>query len=331
MEKGTQQAARPAWKKLLQSVGMQKLIVFLALIAIYVFFSIASEPFRSKETLVSIFDASYYIGFMAIGVTFVIITGGIDLSIGTLTICTALIGGTLHNTYGWPIGLCLLAVLAVGLFFGLLNGLMVSVLRLPSFIATLGTMMVTRGLGSIITKTQSVTYPLASDADGWYRTFFRSPDNFPTGIVLLLVLAVIMAIVLNKTRPGRYILSLGSNREATRLSGVNVVKWECLAYVISGGFAALAGIAYAATYSTLMPGTGNGFELDAIAGVVIGGTSLAGGVGSVAGTLLGVFIMSTLKVGLPFIDLQPHYQLFITGLVLIAAVYIDVRNSRKRT
>ena len=103
-----------------------------------------------------------------------------------------------------------------------------------------------------------------------------------------------------------------------------------LAYIISGGFAALAGIAYAATYSTVMPGTGNGFELDAIAGVVIGGTSLAGGVGSVVGTLLGVFIMSTLKVGLPFIDLQPHYQLFVTGLVLITAVYADVRNSRRK-
>ncbi len=338
MEKNLECASTPAegstrksgCKKLIQSIGMQKIIVFMALIAIYVFFSVFSEAFRSTDTLVSIFDASYYIGFMAIGVTFVIITGGIDLSIGTVTICTALIGGMLHNTYGLPIGLCLGISILCGLFFGLCNGVMVSILKLPSFIATLGTMMVTRGLGSIITKTQSITYPLAMDADGWYRSFFRSPDNFPTGIVLLLALAVVMAIVLNKTRPGRYILSLGSNSEATRLSGVNVVKWEMLAYIISGGFAALAGIAYAATYSTVMPGTGNGFELDAIAGVVIGGTSLAGGVGSVVGTLLGVFIMSTLKVGLPFIDLQPHYQLFITGLVLITAVYADVRNSRRK-
>ena len=135
---------------------------------------------------------------------------------------------------------------------------------------------------------------------------------------------------LNKTRPGRYILALGSNKEATRLSGVNVVKWETLAFIISGFFAALAGISYAAIYSTLMPGTGNGFELDAIAGVVIGGTSLSGGVGSIAGTLIGVFIMSVLKTGLPFVGLQPHWQLFITGFVLIIAVFADVVNRKNR-
>ena len=111
---------------------------------------------------------------------------------------------------------------------------------------------------------------------------------------------------------------------------MNVVKWETLAFVISGFFAALAGISYAATYSTLMPGTGNGFELDAIAGVVIGGTSLSGGVGSIAGTLIGVFIMSVLKTGLPFVGLQPHWQLFITGFVLIVAVFADVVNRRKQ-
>ena len=146
----------------------------------------------------------------------------------------------------------------------------------------------------------------------------------------MIVLAIIMSIFLNKTRPGRYILALGSNKEATRLSGVNVVKWETLAYVISGFFAALAGISYAAVYLTIMPGTGNGYELDAIAGVVIGGTSLSGGVGSVSGTLIGVFIMSVLKTGLPFIGLQPHYQLFITGFVLIIAVFADVYNRRKQ-
>lgn len=133
----------------LKKIGTQKLIVVLALIAIYAFFAISSAPFRSVETLVSIFDASYYIGFLAIGVTFVIITGGIDLSIGTVMVCAALIGGTLHNNAGLPIGICILITLLCGLFFGLCNGIMVAVLRLPAFIATLGTMMASRGLGSI--------------------------------------------------------------------------------------------------------------------------------------------------------------------------------------
>ena len=321
-------------KGLFKSIGTQKLIAVIALVAIYLFFAIASKDFRSWSTLVSIFDMSYYIGFMAIGVTFVIITGGIDLSIGTVCICSGLIGGQLYKM-GVPIALCLIITILIGIVFGLLNGLMVSIMKLPAFIATLGTMMVTRGLGSIVTGTQSITYPLRTDPDGWYSSLFRIDVKtangvmpIPIGIILLIVAAIIMSVILNKTRPGRYILALGSNKEATRLSGVNVVKWETLAYMISGLFAGIAGIAYASTYFTLMPGTGNGFELDAIAGVVIGGTSLSGGVGSVAGTMIGVFIMSVLKTGLPFVGLQPHYQLFITGLVLIVAVYADVRNRK---
>ena len=125
-------------------------------------------------------------------------------------------------------------------------------------------------------------------------------------------------------------MALGSNKEATRLSGVNVVKWQILAYVISGLFAGLGAISYAAIYSTVLPGTGNGFELDAIAGAVIGGTSLSGGVGTIAGTLIGVFIMSVLKTGLPFVGLQPHYQLFFTGIVLIIAVFADTLNRKKQ-
>lgn len=153
----------------------------------------------------------------------------------------------------------------------------------------------------------------------------------PTGFLLLLIMAVIMAIVLNKTKAGRYIIALGSNEEATRLSGVNVVKWKTLAYIISGTFAGIAGVSYAATYSTLLPGNGGGMELDAIAGVVIGGTSMSGGYGTIAGTLIGVFIMSVLKTGLPFIGLQNQYQQFITGFVLVIAVFADVMNRRKRS
>ncbi|MEF9942067.1 MAG: ABC transporter permease [Lachnospiraceae bacterium] len=320
--------------KKIKSMGTQKLVAVLALILLYVFFSIFGDNFFQYSTFISILDSSYYIGFMAIGVTFVIITGGIDLSIGTLCICCSLIGGTLFKA-GVPMAAVLIITIVMGLLFGLVNGLMVSVMGLPAFIATLGTMMITRGLGSIVTGTASVTFPQGEVAGAWFRNIFKYkgaglPDaGIPAGFILLLVLAIVMAIFLNKTRPGRYILSLGSNKEATRLSGVNVVKWETLAFVISGGFAALAGISYAAVYSTLMPGTGNGFELDAIAGVVIGGTSLSGGTGSISGTLIGVFIMSVLKTGLPFIGLQPHYQLFITGFVLIGAVFADVWNRKK--
>lgn len=321
---------------LFKAIGTQKLVAVIALIVLFMFFWIFGDNFAKYSTLVSIFDSSYYIGFMAIGVTFVIITGGIDLSIGTVCICCSLISGTLYTKLGLPMPLCVILAILMGGLFGLANGLMVSVMRLPAFIATLGTMMITRGLGSIVTNTATVTFPQAFAPGGSFRGIFKLKGaglpqaGIPTGFILLITLAILMAILLNKARPGRYILSLGSNKEATRLSGVNVVKWETLAYVISGLFAGLAGMSYAAVYSTLMPGTGNGFELDAIAGVVIGGTSLAGGVGSISGTLIGVFIMSVLKTGLPFVGVQPHYQLLITGFVLIIAVFVDVLNRRKQ-
>lgn len=315
---------------LIQKVGLQKIIAIIVLFLIYGFFAAASPMFRSTQTLVSIFDASYFVGFLAIGATFVIITGGIDLSIGTVMMCSAIIGGVLYNEVGFPLWLSLLVMVLVGSLFGLINGLLVAKYKLPAFIATLGTMMVSTGLGSIISRVRSVSFPLRGSESGWFRGFFRSETNFPTGIVVMVVFALLAGIVLQKTKLGRYIFSIGSNSEATRLSGVNVVKWQTLAYVISGFFAGVAGIAYAAIYTTILPGSGGGMELDAIAAVVVGGTSLAGGVGSILGTVVGVFIMAVLRIGLPFIDLQPHYQTFITGFVVILAVYADIYRNRKK-
>ena len=221
-----------------KTLKTQKMVAVLALILLYIFFSIFGDNFFQYSTLVSIFDSSYYIGFMAIGVTFVIITGGIDLSIGTVCICCSLIGGTLFEK-GVPMAAVLIIILVIGTLIGVANGLMVSVMGLPAFIATLGTMMITRGFGSIVTGTATVTFPQGDVAGAWFHNIFKFktaslPAGIPTGFILLIIMAVLMAVILNKTRPGRYILALGSNKEATRLSGVNVVKWETLAYTFSG-------------------------------------------------------------------------------------------------
>lgn len=313
----------------------QRTVALLALIVLFLFFCAFGNNFASYTTYISILDSSYYIGLLAIGVTFVIMTGGIDLSIGTVMVCCALISGTLikMGLSVWP---SLVICVILGGIFGFMNGFMVAVMGLPAFIATLGTMMITRGLGSIVTATASVTFPSRRVPEGAFRNIFKiiSPDlptgGLPTGLILFVICAVVMGLILGKTRPGRYITAIGSNKEAARLSGINVVKWEILAYVISGFFAGLAAISYAAIYSTILPGTGNGFELDAIAGTVIGGTSLSGGLGSISGTIIGVFIMSVLKTGLPFVGLQPHYQLLFTGIVLIIAVFIDVTNRKRQ-
>lgn len=314
----------------------QQAVVILALLLICVAFSvIAPDKFLQGTTFVNISKSAYYVGFMAIGITFVIATGGIDLSIGTVAICSALVGGTMMEN-GAPMVLVLLVCLLTGALFGLVNGVLVSKLGLPAFIATLGTMMISRGLGSIVSKTKTISFPQGTTEGAWFREIFMITKdggtlgkNTPTGFILLTAVAIIMALVLNKTRVGRYILSIGSNKEATRLSGINVAKYETIAYLISGVFAALGGIAYVAVFTTAQPNTGNGFELDAIAGVVIGGTSLSGGVGSILGTVVGVFIMTVLKIGFPYINVQSHYQLFITGIILIFAVYMDILN-RKR-
>ena len=207
-----------------KAIGTQRLIAMLALCVLFVFFCAASPSFRQYSTFVSIMDASYYIGFMAIGVTFAIITGGIDLSIGTVLVCSSLISGTLATKYNLPVGLCLLIGILIGALFGLCNGLMVSKMGLPPFIATLGTMMISKGLGSIFTRAQSVTWPQSTESGGWFRNIFKvtiQTDNgivmIPTGFILLIVLAILMAVILNKTKTGRYILALGSNKEATRL------------------------------------------------------------------------------------------------------------------
>jgi len=313
--------------------GLQKLMAPAALVILYIFFGMFGRNFFSYSTLVNIFDASYYIGFIAIGVTFVIITGGIDLSVGTVMMCAAIVGGTAYKTWGWAMTPSLLLILLVGLLFGLFNGLMVSRLKLPPFIATLGTMMISMGVGSIVSNVRSATFPTRAGADGWFKNFFKyiTEDYFsiPTGAIVLFLVAFIAFIILTKTKMGRYIFAIGSNKEAARLSGINVKKWEMMAYVTSGISAGIGGIAFPAVYTTVMPAQGQGFELYAIAAAVIGGTSLSGGVGTVFGTLIGVYIISVLRTGLPSMDLQSHYQTFFTGVVVIGAVLLDIYRNKK--
>lgn len=307
-----------------KSFESQQGIAFIVLIVLYCFFYWRSVPFRSGNTLASIFDSSYYAGLLAIGVTFTIATGGFDMSIGAVMNTSALIGGYLFVKSGIPLWLALLVTLVIGTLFGVLNGMLITRAGINPFVTTLATQMLAVGLGSIITKVQTVNYPLRDSADGWYKSIFKSSSGFPTGIIFLAVVAIIMGIIMKKTKFGRYLLALGSNEEAARLSGINTKNYKALAYILCGFFAGMAGIAYAATYTTIMPGEGVGFELDAIAAAVIGGSSLAGGVAGIGGTIIGMFIMTILRVGLPFIGLQSHYQIFITGIVLLIAVYLDV-------
>ncbi|MGE5614585.1 MAG: ABC transporter permease [Bacillota bacterium] len=310
--------------------SLQKFLAPVSMIILYIFFSIFGNNFFSVATLVNILDSSYYIGFLAIGVTFVIITGGIDLSCGTIMMCGALLGGVAYNMWHWSIGMGLVVVIVTSLLFGVLNGLMVAKLKLPPFIATLGTMMITMGFGAIVSKVMTMRYPTVTDPDGWFKfVFYKMPNGFPTGVVWLAAYLAIAYVVLNKTRLGRYTYAMGSNEEATRLSGVKVDNWKIVVYIISGFSAGLAAIMYAAAYTSIIPGTGNGIELLAISGAVIGGVSLTGGKGTISGTIIGVFIMSVLKQGLMSMNLQGQWQTFFTGIVVIGAVLLDLYRNKK--
>ena len=318
-------------EKLGKKIDLQKLLAPVVLVLLYVVFSIVGKNFFTIDTFKNILEASYYIGFMAFGVTCVIITGGIDLSLGTVMMCAALMGGFAFKN-GVPLIFSLVIVIAVGIIFGLINGLMIAKVKLPPFIATLGTQMISMGIGSIITKVQAQTWPAASaEVGGWFKkALVRTKvfDAIPIGAIWLLVFFIIACLILHKSKFGRYLYAIGSNEEAARLSGINTSNWKIGAYVLSGFFVGMAALFYAAVYSTITPGTGAGQEMHGITGVVVGGTSMAGGSGTMVGTLIGVFIMSVIKNGLPACGLQAPWQNFFTGLVVIGAVLLDIQRTK---
>ncbi|MBE5857502.1 MAG: ABC transporter permease [Lachnospiraceae bacterium] len=312
----------------------QEVIVFIVVIALLGFFCVASPDFRKYTTILTIMDYSYYIVLMAIGVSFPLITGGVDLSIGTGLVCYSLAGGYLIVHKGWPTGAAMVVSLLFGIIIGLINGILIGVMGLPPFLATLCTCMITRGLGSICSNNFGISWPTTGQPGSWFRSIFKltiGDTKIPLGFVWVLLLAILMHFVLNHTKIGRYTIAIGSNKEAAILSGINVKFYHIMAYVISGFFAALASIAYSAVFATVLPGTGAGFELEAIGGAIIGGVSATGGAGSIIGTLIGVFVICLLKTGLPFIGLQANWQQIVTGVVLIGSVMVDIIKKRKES
>lgn len=320
-----------------KKVGFNRIILCGVLLLMYVFFAILTPvlsggSFVSYPRILSALNYTYFLGYLALGVTFVIATGGIDFSIGPVMFCAALVGGKLLSS-GMPILVAMLACVAVGLIFGIINGYLVAYWNLPSFITSMASMMMAKGFGAVFTKSQAMSWPQVTDpVNGWFRKFIKvtvGTTQIPTGLIFLLLIAVICGVILNNTKAGRYILCIGSNKEAVRLSGVNVKKWEMLAYVICGILAGIAAIAFVGAYSTVQPGLGDTYNNDAIAGCVMGGTAMSGGIASIGGTIIGVLIISLLQEGILAMGFSKDYQYIITGIIVILAVYADVR-SRKR-
>ena len=307
---------------------LQQFLAFGSLIAIFVFFSIASSNFLNYNNVTAILFSTVVIGLLALGTTFVIITGGIDLSIGTGMALCAVISGVLITKSGLPIVVGVIGAVLFGGLIGLVNGFNVSILGIPPFIATLAMMLVCQGLALVISDSTPIYF---TDSPSYTKisTGHLFGVNFPNAVLVLALAFAIAAVLLNKTVLGRYTYSIGSNEEATALSGISVRRWKVVIYTLAGLFTGLAGVMISARLASAQPGTGMGYELQAIAAVVIGGTSLAGGKGSVVGTVIGALIISVLNNGLQIMSIPQEWQNVILGLVILVAVYADM--ARKRT
>ncbi|MBD8079371.1 ABC transporter permease [Cellulosimicrobium arenosum] len=302
--------------------GLQQILAFAGLVAIFAFFSIASPYFLDWANMKGILLASAVTGIMALGATFVIATGGIDLSVGTgMTLCSVMTGVFLTNM-GLPLVVGVLGGIATGALLGLVNGVNVSFLGIPPFIATLAMMMVAQGLSLVISGTKPIYF---SDVDGFTQIALGElVPGLPNAVLIFFLAAVVAGVLLSKSLLGRYALSIGSNEEATAISGIDVRRWKVLVYTVAGVFTGLAGVVMASRLNSAQPGLGLGYELEAIAAVVIGGTSLRGGKGTVLGTVIGALIMATLTNGLRIMSIPQEWQKVAVGIVILLAVFTDI-------
>lgn len=328
------------WKLIIARDRLHRASALLTLVLLVIGFSIASASFFSVNNGLTILLQTSVIGLLGIGLTLVIITGGIDLSVGSVLALSGVISG-LAVKMGVPVVPAMCAGVLMGAACGAFNGFVITKMRIPPFVATLGMMLIARGAALQLTGAAPVSR--LGEAFGrlgngaLFRVVEMQPNGFPRVVfpgipypaILLLVVAIAAAYILRRRQIGRHIYATGSNEEAARLSGVNVDWTKMYAYTMSGALAGLAGNVLMSRLVTAQPSEGVMYELDAIAAAVIGGASLSGGVGTIAGTMIGAFIIGILRNGLNMSGVSAFIQQIVIGFVVIGAVWIDqVRNRR---
>lgn len=301
-----------------KSTWMRKAGIVISLAALFVFFALMSPKFFTASNITNILVQSSINGVIALGMTLVIITGGIDLSVGSIVALTAMTAAIMM-TSGVPVAVCMILSIALGTGLGIANGLLISLLKLQPFLVTLGTMSIYRGLTLII----SDGLPIRGLDSGFLNAMNALNTSIPVPVILLFVLAVVFAAVLKYTPFGQYLFAVGGNEEAARFSYVNVVSVKVGTYALSGLACAIAAIIYMGRLAAADPQTGDGYELNAIAAAAIGGASLAGGRGSLVGTIIGALILGTLSNGLIILNVQSFYQTLFVGIIIIIATTID--------
>lgn len=305
--------------------------LFIVLLCIY--FAITAPNFLTLDNLLNVLRQISINTIVALGMTFVIITAGIDLSVGSIValsavICTGVMkkgiivsGHTLlappSVALGVPLGM--LAGLLLGAFLGMFNGFFITKFNIPPFVVTLAMMTIARGLAFIYTE----GFPISELSDSFIYLGAGYLGPFPLPVIIMLILALLMHYILTRTTFGRYVFAIGGNEEAARLSGINISRVKLVVYTLSGFLAALAGIILAARLGSGDPKTGYMYELNAIAAVVLGGTSLSGGKGNIAGTFLGALLIGIIDNGLVLMRVSTFYQYVVKGAIILAAVLLD--------
>lgn len=307
---------------------LQKLTAPLALVIMIVVFSISSPYFLRIDNIMTIALQTAITAITAYGMTYVIISGCVDLSIGS-TIALAGVLTALMLQAGLPIAVSIIITLLIGIVIGALNGFMVARMKLPPFIATLGAQMAIRGMAMIVTDAKPVyvqnvpTFKQLAQSRLW--------GVIPLPAIYMVLLALLAAFLLRKTVIGRNIFAVGSNEEAARLSGIRILQVRMFAYAFSGLMAASAGVILASRVTSGQPGIATGYEANAVASAVIGGASMRGGHGAISGSILGAFILGVLMNGLNLLNVNQNWQTFATGMVVIIAVWVDKMRTSERT
>ncbi|MEG0773702.1 ABC transporter permease [Clostridium sp.] len=303
----------------------KEFVTFLGFLGLCLLMTLASDKFLDYDNLVNIIRQVAINGILAVGMTFVILTSGIDLSVGSvMAIASTVMAGAMIN-FGMPPIVAVLLGIAVGAIFGLINGTLIAYAKMPPIIVTLAMMEIPRGLALLYTG----GYPLAGLPDGF--SFLGRGYLFniiPMPVIVMLLIYAIAYIILNHLPMGRYIYAIGGNEEAVRLSGVKVNKYKIIAYLTSGLTAAISGMVLTSRLMSGQPMAGVGFELDAIAAVVLGGTDIAGGRGNILGTFLGVLIMGVLSNGLNLMGVSPYVQRVLKGLIILLAIYFSSKKKK---
>lgn len=291
------------------------------LLALCIVITIMTPRFLTVNNLRNVLTQVSVNAVIAAGMTFVILTGGIDLSVGSILAVCGAIAAVISKTSG-NVLLAVIAALAVGALIGLVNGIIISKGKIQAFIATLATMTIFRGVTYVYTNGTPVS--------GLDQSFMVIGNNkilgMPIPVIIMIIIFAASYYILTQMRYGRYVYAIGGNEDSARLSGINTQKIKTMVYAISGIMAALSGIIVTSRIGSASPNAGSGFELDAIAAVVLGGTSLSGGEGSIIGTIIGAVIIGVLNNGLNLMNVSPFYQLIVKGLVILLAVMIDKKS-----